>query len=795
MDTAAGGQIQIASDMQNRHFAGALDDVRIYDRALSDVEVATLAGLDPGVVAAAAEAAIKGLERGLLGHWAFDEAEGAVVRDSSGRGNHGAVNGGANLAKGKLGGALAFDGRDDSVRVPGLALGEQGTWSLWLKSNAAVQGKGSMLIGMHEAQHSTSGLHVILRPPGLVFAQPKDRSSGACGVTTAVSIADGRWHNIVVTYHQGKGQFVRLYVDGREVSAGRNSREWSFAPNDIRIGESSDSYWQRCSGLIDDVRIYDRVLSAAEVAALCREPERLAAKEAEDRAEAQEAEHVARLTESILGAFDAAIAQGDLAAAKAFALAESKKPENAPVASVIEAAAGVAGELEERAKAIRRSARAHMGANVEFTTPKGKVAGKVARVTDSGIVLKIMKKMRTGAAFETQMTVKWSALSAEDEDGLAGGWKPAGADGHIARAAIALKRKDAVAAEEALDSAGDHPLVPHYRARLAKLTKARERPPLKPKSDPRTKRAWPPSTGVVQRLFRGKVAGWNPKTLAVELLYDFQDLGQLGDWRLSDRTASNTAPTGSLSIVGGRLCLRKVNRNAFLRGRFVSVSVEAHVAITSASLVGLTVCDDGMRNSYCLVGMYGSRAYLEKLYLGKHATLGAAGASSLAKAKHGSMALAFSNGRLKGRVGDVEFEAADTSYVSGKVALRAPGGDVSFDNIRVIGQLDRTWLEVALGLRDPPGLLGTYFKGKNLGEAVLRRIDPQVDFHWGGPPRRSTCLRTRSPSGGRASSSRRGRDGTPSPSGPTTAPVCGWQARRYWRTGPRVPSPQRGGAS
>jgi formylglycine-generating enzyme required for sulfatase activity len=50
--------------------------------------------------------------------------------------------------------------------------------------------------------------------------------------------------------------------------AAANSRPWDFADQDILIGDSPDDWWEEFAGLLDDVRIYDRVLSAAEVKAL-----------------------------------------------------------------------------------------------------------------------------------------------------------------------------------------------------------------------------------------------------------------------------------------------------------------------------------------------------------------------------------------------------------------------------------------------------------------------------------------------------------------------------------------------
>ena len=100
-------------------FKGTIDEVRIYNRALSATEVAKLYG--SGAVKTNASSANldngSSLERGLVGHWTFDGADvTTVVADRSGQGNNGYFIGGATLSAkviGKLGQALRFDGADD----------------------------------------------------------------------------------------------------------------------------------------------------------------------------------------------------------------------------------------------------------------------------------------------------------------------------------------------------------------------------------------------------------------------------------------------------------------------------------------------------------------------------------------------------------------------------------------------------------------------------------------------------------------------------------------------------------
>jgi Concanavalin A-like lectin/glucanases superfamily len=130
-------------------FDGLIDEARVYDRALSGVEIR--ADMEKPV---ARGGAIRGRANvmagsrarsrhgvGLVAAYAFDEGTGASVADGSGNGNVGTVNG-ATWRRGRYGSALRFDGSDDLVRVPpsaSLDVGSELTLSAWIRP-AASQG-------------------------------------------------------------------------------------------------------------------------------------------------------------------------------------------------------------------------------------------------------------------------------------------------------------------------------------------------------------------------------------------------------------------------------------------------------------------------------------------------------------------------------------------------------------------------------------------------------------------------------------------------------------------------------
>ncbi|MHC4201291.1 MAG: protein kinase domain-containing protein [Planctomycetota bacterium] len=212
------------------------------------------------VVAAAAD-----LTRALVGHWTFDEGRGMTARDSSGKGRHGAVKGGAKWATGKFRGALGFDGKDDYVSVgAAVNLGRSGyAVSAWFKTDNAAQQT------ILAATKGPSG-HAVLLELGrggklrYLHRWPAGNDGGT-NLYSKRSYRDGRWHHVVAVK---AGADMTLYLDGGSVGTARDTRDLGSVL-EVVIGRISKATSDRLFlGSMDEVRIYDRGLSAAEVKAL-----------------------------------------------------------------------------------------------------------------------------------------------------------------------------------------------------------------------------------------------------------------------------------------------------------------------------------------------------------------------------------------------------------------------------------------------------------------------------------------------------------------------------------------------
>lgn len=135
------------------YFDGAIDEVRIYDRALQADELRAVMAtpVAPGTGDRSSDpAGARALETdapapsgGLVGAFAFDEGAGESVADTSGNRNAGTVIGASWAAQGRYGSALRFDGAGDRVRIaPSAALDLRGAFTLsaWVRPAAWQRG-------------------------------------------------------------------------------------------------------------------------------------------------------------------------------------------------------------------------------------------------------------------------------------------------------------------------------------------------------------------------------------------------------------------------------------------------------------------------------------------------------------------------------------------------------------------------------------------------------------------------------------------------------------------------------
>ncbi len=200
-------------------------------------------------------------DKGLIGYWKMDEASGTLY-DSSGYGNNGTQSGGvAYGATGKVGNALGFDGVDDYVGInhsASLDLNDIITISFWIKDTGSTGWYSNILQKMWGAstgygiQRLTTTTQIYLRI---------DTSAGINQVGGFITVLDGLWHHVAYIINRGT---VTIYLDGAQSGGNYNYNHGGGFANSVYLSLIGGGI----SALLDEVRIYSRALSAAEINAV-----------------------------------------------------------------------------------------------------------------------------------------------------------------------------------------------------------------------------------------------------------------------------------------------------------------------------------------------------------------------------------------------------------------------------------------------------------------------------------------------------------------------------------------------
>ncbi|MBU1129983.1 LamG domain-containing protein, partial [Patescibacteria group bacterium] len=235
--------------ISTNYFDGTIDNVKIYDKALSTAEISWEYN-----------------QGAPIAHWALNEGLGTTAYDES---DHdydstlGTGNSSPSWVDGKTSKALDFDGTNDYVSLPNSFNLNQGSVTAWVKTTDTTG------VIFAEGNSASSDPYFMLTIyPSAAGIYRSSYQGLAYGNT---NITDNKWHFITWT-QTGSANGLKIYIDGQEETLtwteGSNNGGWfdDCAGNTFAIGvldRSSD--WGYLDGIIDEVKVYNYVLTTNQI--------------------------------------------------------------------------------------------------------------------------------------------------------------------------------------------------------------------------------------------------------------------------------------------------------------------------------------------------------------------------------------------------------------------------------------------------------------------------------------------------------------------------------------------------
>jgi len=215
------------------------------------------------------ETTVRRLDPNLCLYLPFEEGTGTKTKDLSGWGNHGTLVNGPTWTTGRAGKCLSFDGVDDYVdcgNSASLNMTDEITIELWINrisyamwndliSHATVTGESdSTGQSFRLEQWDTTNTLGFVSNAGIPGVFPFTFSSGS---------GNGVWVHIAIT--GGNGLYTKAYVNGElKVQSSTVGGKINLVGDGWYIGSrNTNKHFSNC--LIDEVRIYNRALSASEI--------------------------------------------------------------------------------------------------------------------------------------------------------------------------------------------------------------------------------------------------------------------------------------------------------------------------------------------------------------------------------------------------------------------------------------------------------------------------------------------------------------------------------------------------
>ena len=232
-------------------FNGTIDEVRIYNRALSPVEVSRLYNWAPGPV----------------GYWKMDEGSGTDANDSSGNSNTGTLTNSPSWSQGKFGSAVSFAGGNQHIiRADDsdfdFADDADVTLTTWFKHTTASAQEIIL------SKYNEAGYKIIMEADGDITCAldydgtwtPTDSAT-----STAATYDDNNWHHVACVKIGASS--LNLYIDGILITTNSSITATNTLTNSdpLYLGIDADATSNDFTGSLDDVKIYNYARTPGQI--------------------------------------------------------------------------------------------------------------------------------------------------------------------------------------------------------------------------------------------------------------------------------------------------------------------------------------------------------------------------------------------------------------------------------------------------------------------------------------------------------------------------------------------------
>ena len=201
----------------------------------------------------------------LIAHWKMDEGSGTTLIDGTNYGNHGVISGSPTWVAGVDGQAIRFNGSNKYATVEdnnSIDIAGAVTIAMWVKPEK----RATQYLIKKAAHNAVDGYELALSNPGQFFFRFNQKSSGdtyRLNSNVNYPTSGDTWMHVAATFN---GTTIKMYINGKENNSITFTSISSIGINTLplSIGAESDGF-RGLQGALDDVRMYNFALSAAEV--------------------------------------------------------------------------------------------------------------------------------------------------------------------------------------------------------------------------------------------------------------------------------------------------------------------------------------------------------------------------------------------------------------------------------------------------------------------------------------------------------------------------------------------------